>query len=330
MTLTKLAQLANVSLSTASKALSDSPEISEETKAMVIRLAKKHGCYEKFHKPHYNKKVIALICPEFLGADYAQMLTYMEELVEKMGDTLLVSAHNFSSKTQNKLLDYYMGYSQVDGIIVIEPVAKIKTGQSRVPVVQIGMNNESASAHCVDIDCSEALKTAVKYLLDHGHKKVGFIGEQNTLNELEQVRRACADELMLSDEHTFITDSRFCTCGYEGAEKLLSQKDRPSVVFTPYNDIAVGVIQRLHEQGMDIPEDISLICMDDLALLSDIQNLTHFTKPLSCIKLHLDVLCSEAVHLLYRSMENKMDKTKQIITVTRKFSPGETVAELGE
>ena len=53
MNLSKLAQLANVSVSTVSKAFSDSKEISEQTKELIFSVAKDNGCFDKYYKPKY-------------------------------------------------------------------------------------------------------------------------------------------------------------------------------------------------------------------------------------------------------------------------------------
>lgn len=56
MNLRELARLANVSVSTVSKAFNNAPDISEETRELVFAAAKKYGCYEKYHKEKYSKK----------------------------------------------------------------------------------------------------------------------------------------------------------------------------------------------------------------------------------------------------------------------------------
>ncbi len=63
MTMRELAKLANVSVSTVSKAFSETDDISEETKNHIFKIARNTGCYGKFYKGKYSKKVIAIICP---------------------------------------------------------------------------------------------------------------------------------------------------------------------------------------------------------------------------------------------------------------------------
>ena len=63
MTLSKLARLANVAVSTASKAFSMSDDINEQTREEIFRVARENGCFKKFFNAKYPKFVIALICP---------------------------------------------------------------------------------------------------------------------------------------------------------------------------------------------------------------------------------------------------------------------------
>ena len=157
MTLTKLAQLANVSVSTVSKALSDSHEISEPTKNMIIEIAKKHGCFEKYYKPKYQKKVICVICPEILGVHYTQMANNIEKKIASLGGTTILGVSNFSEKTQNDLIEYYTKFLNADGIIVIEPQGRIKN-DTQTPIVEIGIESEAVDTDCVRMDISNAIQ----------------------------------------------------------------------------------------------------------------------------------------------------------------------------
>ena len=177
MTLAKIAKMANVAVSTVSKAFSDSPEISAETKALIIRIAKETGCYEKYYKPKYNKRLIAVICPEVLGIHYSQMVTYLEKKISHRGDTMLLAVSDFSPEKQEGLIDYYAKYAHADGIIVIEPVGKIKA-VANVPIVQIGLEKSSGEVHAIFADMGDALSRSINLLLKYGHQSIGFIGEK--------------------------------------------------------------------------------------------------------------------------------------------------------
>ena len=324
MTLQKLADIAGVSVSTVSKVFSDSKEISDDTKKHIIELSKKHGCYEKYFKPRYNGRVIGVICPELLGVHYSQMVSYIEQTVSLHNDTIIVSVSNFSPKRQSELIDYYINFVHVDGIIVIEPVKKIKN-HTDIPIVQIGMNNESATVHCVDVDIEAALDEAMDYIKRLGHKKIGYVGENYTHSEYSYIQKAVQrNNMILREQDVIINNDRFCDCGYYGVETMIESKDMPGVIFAAYSHIAVGIIKRLHEEKIKIPEEVSIICMDDISVLP------YNSEKISCIKMHIDVLCSEATELLYRCFDNHFDKTKQVIKVTRRFDKGETISKLSD
>jgi len=322
MNLTKLAQLCGVSVSTVSKAFSESSEISEATRERIFSVAKEHGCLEKYFKPKYKKRIIAVICPEVLGIHYSEMITYMEKIISDSGDTMLISVGNFSAEKQDELLHYYINFAHADGVIVIEPQKKIHI-KTDVPIVQIGMNNESSQVHCVDVNIRPAMEKLLLRLVSYGHKKIGFVGEINTKVEYSSFEQAFKKTCLLPNEkYVCINDKRFFDCGYYGADELIKRGDMPTAIFAAYKHIADGIIQRFGEEGIKIPEDVSLICMDDIDLQP--YKVVHLAR----IKMHLDVLSSEAVNLLYRMMDSKFEMAKQVITVTRQFEEGDSIAEV--
>lgn len=320
MNLSKLAKLCGVSVSTVSKAFSESSEISESTRERIFSVAKENGSFEKYFKPRYKKRIIAVICPELIGIHYPDMVTYMEKIISDAGDTMLISVGNFSAEKQDELLDYYINFAHADGIIVIEPQKKIHI-KTDVPIVQIGMNNESSQVHCVDVNIRPAMEKLLQRLVSYGHKKIGFVGETNTGVEYSYFEQAFKKTCLLPNEkYVSINDKRFFDCGYYGADELIKRGDMPTAVFAAYNYIAEGIIQRFSEEGICIPEDVSLICMDDI----DIQ--PYKRVRLARIKMHLDVLSSEAVNLLYRMINSNYEMTKQVITVTRQFEEGDSIS----
>ncbi len=319
MNLSKLAQLANVSVSTVSKAFSDSPEISNQTREMIFNVAKKHGCFDKYHKPVYSKKVIAVICPEMLGIHYTQMATFLSEKISSRNGTMLLSVDGFSGEKNQELIDYYTKFCKADGIIVIEPSAVIKNNTD-IPVVQIGSDNETKNVDCVNVVVNEAMDSAFDYLLNKNYQKIGFIGEKYAQPEYEYFNSA-SDRfgVNISKKHIFVSNMRFYDAGYYGMEQFIKNKDIPDVIFAAYSHIAVGILQRLKEEKLSVPKDVSVICMDDISSVpySDIK--------LSCIKMHLDEVCDTALDLLFKKIEGNQSKAKRSVSIIREFAVGESL-----
>ncbi len=323
MTLKKLASLANVSISTVSKALSDSPEISEETREMIIKVAREQGCFEKYYKPKYKKRVIAVICPEILGLHYGRMATDMEREISTRGDTMLLSVTGFSHRTQSELIEYYIKFCHVDGVIIIEPSGRIKSYPD-TPIVRIDFENELKNTDCVKAEISPAMDEAISLLSSLGHRDIGFVGEKYAAPEHEFFLSAMTRAgLEINEENIIISDKRFEDAGYSATDEFLRRENRPTAIFAAYSHIALGIMQRLKEDDLSAPRDLSLICMDDIKVTE------YSERKLSCIRLHLDELSGEAVSLLYRKIEESTASPKHEITVIREFFEGETVGSIG-
>ncbi|MDD6308556.1 MAG: LacI family DNA-binding transcriptional regulator [Clostridia bacterium] len=321
MNLTKLSAMANVSVSTVSKAFSDSPEISEATKQRIFSIAKSCGCFEKYYKPQYDRKLIAVICPEMLGIHYTQMATYIEKEITARGATMMLSVSNFSPVIQRELLNYYTHFAHADGIIVIEPFEEIHNNTD-VPIVQIGKEHESRNVDCVSVDIHTAMEDAMRWLARMGHTNIGFIGETYAQNEYIHFKEVVEKKkLPIENRNMIISDKRFYDAGYFGMGEMLASPHRPTAIFAAYSHIATGMLQRLKEEGLRVPADISVICMDDIvsAPYADIK--------LACIKMHLDELCAVAIDFLERKLSSSYYKNRQSISISRTFEKGASVSD---
>lgn len=298
MTLTELAALANVSQSTVSKAFSNAKDISEETREYIFRLAREHNCYEKFHKGNYFKKIIAVICPEIKSETYHRLATYLETLLADMGATMVLSLSHFDSDTEKALYYYHAHYQKVDGIIIIESCTTLKE-DSNVPTVRIGAFSQQGHNN-LDSLSQNATNDAIKYLIDMGHHKIGFIGEKLATNRLERFRTAMKKWFLpIRDEYIIVSEERFETGGHRCMEKLLALEEPPTAVVAAYDYMALGALKCIKEHGLSVPEDISLIGQDNIQL-------SEYIEPtLTSISIPYQEQCKLAVGLLKKKMQNK-------------------------
>ena len=252
------------------------------------------------------------------------MATYFENEITSRGGTVLLSVSNFSAKTQNELIEYYTKFAHVDGIIAIEPSGKIKNN-SAVPIIQIGDDNGLKNVDCVRTDIGDAIDEAIRLLIHNSHEKIGFIGERLADKEYGYFKAIMEKKrLKIHEELVIISERRFYDAGYFAMAEMLEKNTVPTAIIAAYSHIAAGILQKLKESGKQIPEYLSLVCLDDITSVpySDIR--------LSCIKMHLDELCAVAIDLLYRKIENSYITTRQVISVKREFVREESVARARE
>jgi DNA-binding LacI/PurR family transcriptional regulator len=156
ITLSQLAKLAHVSVSTVSKAFSMSEEVNEQTREEVFRIAKEYGCFKKYYKAKYPKTVIAVICPEFQSRFYSDALTALQQYLSDRNCEICVASTDFSAEKRRDLLRYYNQYTTVDGIIIIDGHMELDMDME-LPVAVVGSVVAGRADINISSDSSKAL-----------------------------------------------------------------------------------------------------------------------------------------------------------------------------
>jgi DNA-binding LacI/PurR family transcriptional regulator len=315
MTMRELAKLANVSASTVSKAFRDAPDVSDETKELIFDIAKKHGCFHKFRKEKFSKFIIAIICPEIKSPYYAGYVERLQDIINKNGGIALVSADSFDLEKQEELISYYAEFLKVDGIIVFQMMTSLKKSHSDTPIVAI-FSSKDVGVDSVRLDFEQPLKQAVEHLHKTGCEHIAFISEQLTMYKAEKFEKIAR---CFPIKHSIISvNRRFEEAGQQGAKKLLDFKNIPTGIICAYDDIAMGAIKVLNQRGYKIPDDFSVIGIDNNTTSS------YLETPLSTIDTRPDEVCMIAWDLLEKKRKNRYYKLNQQIKLTGELLLRET------
>lgn len=321
MNLNTLAKLAGVSVATVSKAFSGREEISAETRDRIFAIARAHGCFDKYNKNKFDKKVIAVICPELNSDYYNAYITLLNKEIERQGGLMTVSVTNFSVEKTQELFAYYSSYCKADGIIAVNPNGKLDN-PLLTPAVAIGSSHDHENVDTIQIDLSVAIEDAVQYLKANGHTRIGFAGETLTVGKqnyfLSAMRHA---GLPVRKEWVKISTERFEKAGIDAANGFLSEARLPTAILASYDNIAIGLIKELREHGIRVPEDISVIGMDDIAIAPFLET------SLSSIRTHTAEACRIAVELIMKKLENQYYSIRQSITIASEFIPRDSSAD---
>ncbi|MBQ4052286.1 MAG: LacI family DNA-binding transcriptional regulator [Clostridia bacterium] len=317
MTMKELAKLANVSVSTVSKAFHEADDVSQETKELIFKLAKEQGCFGQFYKGRFHRPVIAVLCPEFKSAHYTDYLERLQTVIEQNGGIMTISAYRFDPGQQAELIEYYASYLQVDGLIVFglrEPLKKAY----KIPVVSIGSSTQER-IDVVRSDLAPAIEEAVAHLSALGHRKIAFLGEPLTQSKELEVAKFASQQGM--DYYLALTsNARFEQAGEDCARQLLALTERPTALICGYDYIAFGAIKYLKKKGYHIPEDFSVIGMDNIAETEYIET------ALTTIDSGTDQVCRIAWELMEKKQKNEYYHLHRQITVTGKLILRETTA----
>lgn len=315
MTMAQLAKLAEVSVSTVSKAFLDAEDVSMETKEKIFSIAKECGCYGKFYKSRFHKKIFAIIYPELESTFYADYVRRLQAVIEENGAIVLMSTDNFDASKQAELIDYYASFLKVNGIFVISLKAELKRGYE-IPVVSLMSSVENADS--INADVHRAMAEAIAFLKQNGHTDIAFLGEKLTQGTAKRFCDIC--RLPYNCDNVIESEFRFQMAGQDGAKQLLSKKTKYTAILCAYDDIAYGAIHYLKTQGISVPEDISVIGIDNIVFSAFMET------PLTSIDYNAETICLSAWELMTKKEKNRYYKNENVI-VPAKLVLRESVAK---
>lgn len=287
VTIKDIAKLANVSHTTVSRALNNSPYINEETKVKIKALAK-----ELNYVPNYNAKSLVLLKSYVIGIFFSSI---SEGTSDAFFHEIIKGVNKVMDKEYNLVIrgidDYEYSHpidnKNFDGIIVVSQSKNddefIKTIlEKNIPTVVINRHINNEQIINIMSDDTKGAYDAVSYLIKNNHKKIALI-EGNKEFESSIYRKqgyieALEDNNILVNEEFIISGRYDLQSGYVCMKKLLELKNRPTAVFCSNDDIGVGAMKAIVESGLKVPDDISIIGFDN----SDFCN--YVTPTLSSVK----------------------------------------------
>ena len=319
MTLRELAKQAGVSVSTVSKAFSDAKDVGSETKQRIYKIAKEHGCYEKYYKGKFPKKIIAIIYSEIEHFTNIKYVSKLEKLLEQKGYITILSVYNNDPDKQMDLLDFYASYLRVDGIIVFDLKNKLKKGYT-VPIVSVFSDVDCSIDHLI-FDRNSYFKNILHTLNKYGHTRLAFISEQRisktNTSFLTETKKYLQRPVFFYVSPFFSEEA-----GIDGIKHLLDEKVKCTAIVCAYDEIALGAISELKANGYQIPEDYSVIGMN---------NIGAYLRPevsLSSVAEDIDSVCNQILELLERKLRNNYLFSKQEIIISREVIIRGSIAKL--
>lgn len=314
MTMKELAKLCNVSVSTVSKAFNGANDVSEETKNQIFKVAKENSCLNKFYKEKYDKKVIAVILPEIAGNYYIKYAEILAEKIKRENCVCLVTSCDFSPEKHEELVEYFCDFCKVDGIITFHFRGTKK--DYKTPIISLYSATDE-NIDTIKINDGNAFKKAMNLLLNHGHKHIAFFTEPLTKSRARKFTEI-AKELNHSDIYVINTDKRFEKAGEDCVRKLPKEV---TAIICAYDKIAFGAIKALEKRGLRVPDDISVIGVDNIT------ETEYISSTLTTIGLDIEKLCSMAWLLLKKKIRSPYYKNRTIPTIEAELFIRESVAK---
>ncbi|MCQ2431004.1 MAG: LacI family transcriptional regulator [Clostridia bacterium] len=271
----RIAELAHVSPATVSKVFSGSEEISADTVAHVLRIAEENGLLPpRFKKTNLAKKMprIAILVPEIVSVYYARIVSEAVEILDEAGVYSEIHIAGLADESNRRVLHVLQEDGLTDGVLLVGITADFP--EIHLPCVRLSESGQIQSKNggfFIGIDDIAYMKHCLGYLTALGHRRIGFVGENNTQTKRIAFLRAAEQmHIPVSDEDICISGCRFEAIGKEAAHYYLEKRKKapsagmPSAFICAYDEVALGMISSFLAEGVRVPEDVSVIGINNI------------------------------------------------------------------
>jgi LacI family transcriptional regulator len=288
----ELARELNLSVSTISKALHDSHEISEKTKRRVMETATRLNYVPNPYAGslrNRKSKNIAVVIPEVADSFFSLAINGIESVAKEKGYHVLICLTHESFENEKAILKEFKG-GRVDGVLM--SVSR-ETSQSDhisdlisngVPLVFFDRVCEDVDTAKITTDDFESGYNAARHMILQGCDKIAFLGISKSLSisnkRLEGYLKAMSDYKIKADTKHIILCTNDAKHNYTLIKKLLQQKNNPTGIVASVEKLTTPIYNACMELKLKIPEDVKVICFSNLETASILNpSLTTITQP---------------------------------------------------
>ncbi|HEU4778140.1 MAG TPA: substrate-binding domain-containing protein, partial [Telluria sp.] len=215
--------------------------------------------------------VIVVLVPSLSNLVFTAVLEGIQVALDAYDYQILIGNTRYSDAEEEKLLGTYL-QSHPDGILLSglthSPKVQQMLDTSKVPVVSMMDLAAEPNRPSVGFSQMQAGHTMTRYLIDKGHKKIGFMGAQldeRTLKRAEGYRHAMR-EAGLYDEslETMVSDPSTLALGAELLGRMLAATPDLDAIFCCNDDLAHGAIYQCQRRGIAVPRQLAICGFNDL------------------------------------------------------------------
>ncbi|KYH30408.1 MULTISPECIES: LacI family DNA-binding transcriptional regulator [Clostridium] len=272
VTIKDIAKLANVSHTTVSRALNDSPFINDETKNKIKAIAKQLN-----YVPNYNAKSLVLDKSYTIGLFFSTIYKgtspgFFYETVKGVSSEI-EDKYNLVVKGISDYKEFSsINRKRFDGIIVMSQSDKdnmfiYNAIEKEIPIVVLNREVEADSVVNILSGDRKGAYNAVDYLIKNGHKDIAIIEGAKVFKSTYERKEGFLNALIDNDipvKSEYMVQGEYdMESGYLAMKKLLSLPKIPTAVFCSNDDMAVGAFKAAFEAKLSIPDDISIMGFDN-------------------------------------------------------------------
>jgi LacI family transcriptional regulator len=270
-----VADTANVSLRTASRVLNNDARVAVATRLRVQDAMRQLG----FQPDPMARSLragtdatVGLVVESVADPFFAALIEAVESAMSEDGRSVLVASTHRDSEAERQLVERML-QRRVGGLL-IAPTGDDHSWLADTPasVVFVDRSATGLDADFIGIDDHGAADAAVRHLIDHGHRRIGYVGDTPTVVTSAARLQGYRDALMRAgidlSEQLVRVDGLTSRSAGEATVALLALDNPPTAIFSATTRCSLGVVPALHSHGRT---DIALVGFGDFAMADTLQ-----------------------------------------------------------
>ncbi|AEX85443.1 transcriptional regulator [Marinitoga piezophila KA3] len=268
ITIKDVAREANVSIATVSRVLNGTGKVNKKTKEQVLKAVKKLGYKTSTIPLAQDLKIIGILVPDLFAYHYSEIIEGATETLRKNGYGSIIATFNGRILEEEVAIEYFFT-RRVYGVIVCtseEDDEKLRRLLDiAIPVVTVDRENTDFRFDSVNIDNYLGGKMVAKYLLSKGHKKFLHITGDIDLYSIRYRRDGFKYQIEKSGGRVNVLESSFTTgTTYKKLKEYIRKNGVDfTAIFTSDDLIALETLKVLYDEGIKVPDDVSVMGFDD-------------------------------------------------------------------
>lgn len=305
-TLHDVASLAGVSYQTVSRVINQHPNVAPQTRQKVLQ-----AIDQLDYRLNQAAKMLVTGRSDMLqlvmyDMSYSDPLPSMLNAVKGLEYTLLISEINpLAPKEEIRKALQDLANRMVDGLIVFTPYQFIPYAEMRelcrdIPFVFVD-NEPGIKAPSVIFNQRHGMVLAVEHLIGLGHRHIAEV-HGPPLHTDARIRHETFLATLAAhglEPGPIERGELVISSGYNATQRLLASGKPFSAICVGNDRMALGALRALREQGMRVPEDVSIVGYDDMA------EAAYFTPPLTTVRQNLDTLAQQSIAYLVAMIQDR-------------------------
>lgn len=281
MNIKEVAKRAKVSTATVSRTINNSAKVKPNTAARVRKAIEELNFYPNTHARTLvsgRSRMLGLIISDITNPFFPELVKSFEDQAVQRGKEVIIGNTDYNPKRMAGCIQR-MVERKVDGVAIMtsegDPGLMMELTRRNIPTVFMDTGKPGPHTANIRIDYAQGIREAIQHLFSLNHRRIAFIAGPMNL-ESARIRHAAflggIKAHGLSERGMIEKGDHRIEGGAAAMRNLLKLSQRPTAVIASNDLTAIGALGVIHEVGLKVPQDISLIGFDDISF-------AHLTQP---------------------------------------------------